>query len=66
MHTLQWFKNRIGRRIFRNDNKCPCNNCKVMTKEGLIVHDLYHAEGLFMIQNDYMAEGTKLNYRDKL
>ena len=37
-----------------------------MTKEGLIVHDLYHAEGLFMIQNDYMAEGTKLNYRDKL
>lgn len=65
MHTSQWFINRIGKRIYRNDNKCPCRHCKKTLKNGLIVGNKQHAIYLYDCQNEYMAEKIKLNYRDK-
>lgn len=63
-HSLQWFKDRIGKRIFRNANDCGCNSCKDVYKNGIIVSDEFHAEYLAIIDNDYEACGVKLNFRD--
>jgi len=65
MKSLQWFKNKINHVIYRDDNKCPCKDCKIITKKGLVVFDMQHAEYLFEIQNDLGVEGIRLNYRSK-
>ncbi len=64
-HTLRWFQNRVGKRIYRNPHKC-CNHCDEIAQIGLIVHDLQHADSLYWYQNDFGNEDTILNYRDKL
>lgn len=64
-HSLKWFKNRIGKCIYRNYYKC-CAHCDDVAKYGLIIFDETHARILYDIQNDYAAEGIELNYRDKL
>jgi|TARA_R100001530_G_scaffold107198_1_gene74929 hypothetical protein len=65
LHSLSWFKKRIGLRIFRDAHSC-CNSCDDVAKNGLIIHDLAHADSLYWYQNDYGNEGIILNYRDKL
>ena len=42
----QWFKDRIGKRIFRVKSTCPCNTCKDNYDNGLVVLDELHAEYL--------------------
>lgn len=64
MKTLKWFENRIGKRIYRDDNVCGCKTCRDVTQHGIIVNDRDHAEYLFDCQNDYRADGILLNYRD--
>jgi hypothetical protein len=64
MKTLQWFKEQIYQTIFRDDNGCPCNNCKEILENGLVVRDEDHARYIFEMQNDLGAEGIELNYRD--
>ena len=64
IHTKKWFLNRIGKRIFRDWYKC-CPICDKTAKNGLIIHDKIHAEYLYLYQNDFGAEGTHLNYREK-
>lgn len=64
MKTLKWFKNRIGKRVFRNHHDC-CANCEDNYNDGLIIFDEQHAEYLYMIQNDFGIEGYELDYRDK-
>lgn len=64
MKPLSWFTKNIGKRIYRDDTGCPCDTCKRVTKEGLIVEDKAHAEYLYSVQCDYYAEGIKLNYRN--
>lgn len=58
MKTLQWFINRIGKRIYRDDDNCSCTTCNEVVKNGLIVIDKNHAEYLFMVN----SEG--IEYRD--
>lgn len=65
MKSLKWFKQRVGQRIFRDEDNCTCDTCKRNAKEGLIVNDEDHAEYLHMIQCDFAHCGTFLNYRDK-
>lgn len=60
MHTLKWFKNRIGKRVYRNDVSCDCTDCKNVTVGGLIISDDQHAEYLYMIQGE-----LNLQYRDE-
>ena len=58
-HTLKWFINRIGKKVYRDDIEC-CNQCKNVADHGLEIHDKNHAEYLFMVQND-----LQINYRDR-
>ena len=60
IHTLKWFQNRIGKRVFRNKSHCQCATCKDVYFRGLIIHDDFHAKYLFDMQGD-----LGLFYRDK-
>ena len=59
-HTLRWFKNHIGKRIYRDAVSCQCQTCTKVTKEGLIVRDDGHAEYLYNVQYE-----LDVDYRDK-
>jgi hypothetical protein len=66
MQPLEWFTERIGKRIYRDDSGCPCGTCHQIIKEGFIVNDEDHAQYIFDSQNDYAQDGCMLNYRDML
>lgn len=51
-HTLRFFLNRIGKRIYRGEVSCPCTTCKRGTEYGVVVGDKQHANYLFMVEND--------------
>ena len=57
---LQWFKDRIGKRIYRYDVSCECEVCKAVGAHGLIIADDMHAHYLF----DCEAE-LGIVYRDE-
>ena len=59
IHTLKWFENRIGKRIYRNKVSCICIDCQYVEEHGLVVGGRVHARALCEAQ----AEGRK--YRDK-
>ena len=61
----QWFIDRIGKRVFREETSCPCESCKRISNEGLIINDEMHAIYLQDIEYMYNAEGHKLTYRDE-
>ncbi len=59
-HTLKWFKNRIGKTIYRDSGSCKCCTCRSVVNSGLIVRDEEHAEYLEMVQHE-----LEIDYRDK-
>ena len=61
----QWFIDRIGKRVFREETSCGCESCKRIGNEGLIINDEMHAIYLHDIEGMYNAEGHKLKYRDE-
>jgi len=61
MKSLTWFKERKGKRIFRDDDGCNCTTCNETLENGLLVSD---PEYLFTIQNDFGVQDIHLNYRD--
>jgi hypothetical protein len=65
MKPLSFFIKNIGKRIYRDANGCPCETCKEITENGLIVYDKDHADYLYIVQVDYHEEGIELNYRTK-
>ena len=63
----QWFIDRVGKRVFREDNECDCDLCRLVTKEGLVISDVSHALYLAEIEFTYKYESDiDLNYRDEL
>ena len=64
-HNKQWFLKRIGERIYRDDQDCPCDTCKRILEEGLVIEDRQHAEYLWAVDNDFESEGINSNYRDE-
>lgn len=66
--TKEWFKERIGKRIYRDcqnpdhDEKCP--TCKKVTESGIVVLDEQHADYLATVDSEFAAEGIYSNYRD--
>lgn len=60
-HTLKWFKNRVGKVIFRDAVSCPCNVCENGTKNGIRITDEFHAQCLYDYENSEMG----IIYRDK-
>jgi hypothetical protein len=65
MQNKDWFIKRVGKRVFRDDDGCSCQTCENVVKNGIVIMDEFHAKYMFDVQNDWMVEGTKLNYRDK-
>lgn len=56
---LKWFKDRIGKTIYRGAVSCDCDSCNRIEKEGLVIMDEMHADVL----NAYSAE-TQTKYYD--
>lgn len=64
-HSKQWFRNRIGKTIYRGKLKCSCGSCQ---KTSLIIQDMskhglrkeFHADYIYDCQNVYDIE-----YSDK-
>src|ERR1041385_1145335 len=44
----QWFKDRIGKRVFRTKTTCPCEVCENVYQNGLLIHDEMHADYICM------------------
>ena len=59
-HSLVWFVRRIWKKIYRDKGTCDCETCKDVEENGMIVHDVTHANYLHQC-------GWTLNilYRDK-
>lgn len=51
-HKLQWFIERIGKKIFRTKSKCNCMVCTDVFKNGVIVADKSHAQYMYDCQKD--------------
>lgn len=51
-HTEKWFENRIGKRVYRHKNHCPCVHCVKVLTEGLVIHDTQHAHYLKLVQDE--------------
>ena len=60
-HPIEWFIERIGKRVFRLENVCSCEVCKDVHKNGLIILDKHHADYLLYCQNE-----LKIHYLDEL
>jgi hypothetical protein len=60
-HPIEWFIERIGKRVFRLENFCSCEVCKDVHKNGLIILDKHHADYLLYCQNE-----LKIHYLDEL
>ena len=50
-HDKQWFIERIGKRIFLENNHCPCAICVDVFENGLIIDSNYMAQFFFDCQN---------------
>lgn len=51
-HDQQWFVDRVGKHINREDNGCGCDTCARISKFGLTIKSTEHAVHLFNAQND--------------
>ena len=51
-HKLNWFKQRVGKKIYRLTKLNCCRVCNHVEKHGLIIEDIYHAEYLHDCQNE--------------
>ncbi len=45
--SKDWFMERIGQKVYRDDNGCDCAVCKAVERNGLIIHDELHAQYLY-------------------
>jgi hypothetical protein len=59
IRDLQWFKDRIGKKIYRHNNKCGCDICLSIFTHGIYISDDLHAQYLYDCQNE-----IKLIYSD--
>ena len=55
-HTLQWFKNRIGKRIYRLTDVHCCKHCQNTYEKGLVISNNTHASYVYAWQNEIGLE----------
>lgn len=60
----EWFRSKVGQRLFRNHNGCSCEVCQHVLDNGLIVENPLHATYLYDNECDYTNEGNPLRYFD--
>lgn len=51
-HDLEWYKKRIGKKVYRTASTCPCEVCKKVEDVGLYIADELHANYLYDCQNE--------------
>lgn len=66
----QWFLDRIGKVVFREDNGCNCWVCQVSYRDGILIKNVERAEYLHELgyhyfdtkqeRDNFVANGTKL------
>lgn len=59
-HDVKWFKDRVGKRVFRTESSCKCGVCRSVYEIGLVISDESHAHYLYDCQNE-----MNLFYYDK-
>lgn len=65
MKPLTWFQERVGKKIRRDAIKHDNIFARKLGYKPVVIADKDHAQYLFDIQNDFMADdGLDLNYRD--
>lgn len=65
----QWFLDRIGKVVFREDNDCNCWVCQVSYRDGILIKNVERAEYLHELgyhyfdtkqeRDNFVANGTK-------
>lgn len=63
---LQWFIDRIGKRVYRNKTSCECQPCAEVYANGLIINDELHADYLCDLEGLSNYEGRPLGYFDTI
>jgi len=51
-YSLDWFIDRIGKRIYRKETSCKCDTCREVYENGIVVHDDDHAYHLELVQHE--------------
>jgi hypothetical protein len=51
-NNLQWFKDRVGKKVYRTKSTCNCMVCYDVFMNGLVIADEFHANYLFDCQNE--------------
>ena len=51
-NKIEWYIDRIGKRVYRTKAKCDCIVCETIGEVGLIITDELHAQYLFDCQNE--------------
>lgn len=57
LERLKWFKDRIGKRVFRNNSTCKCSVCASVEEKGLIIEDEMHASYLMDMEGCSWEDG---------
>lgn len=60
----KWFRERVGRVVWRTDTGCLCEVCKGVYANGVKIEDVRHAGYLQDLEADYAAGGDVLRYFD--
>lgn len=58
--SLEWFTDRIGKRVYRKKGRCNCYFCSKAPNEGVEIQDIEKAKYL-----QKMAEEMRLKYYDE-
>lgn len=60
----KWLIERIGKVVYRPETGCPCDMCKNVYKNGIVIADRNHALYLSDMELDYTHDGTPMQYFD--
>ena len=42
--NLEWFEERIGKRVYRPKTSCNCHKCTMVYENGLVIEDKQHEQ----------------------
>ena len=51
-NNKEWFKERVGKKVYRTKGQCNCMVCYDVFMNGLYIADEFHANYLFDCQNE--------------
>lgn len=64
---LQWFIERIGKRVYRGAVSCACSVCVGVTNNGLVIQDELHANYLWEMEGiSHLESEHPVTYSDAI